>query len=66
VKIALAEAHFHGFGVALAGPWNTVEKIISGLTHELKSASDAPKTPISEPNRGPEAGAAEFFNSLAV
>jgi hypothetical protein len=26
VKIALAAAHFHGFGVALAGPWDTVEK----------------------------------------
>jgi hypothetical protein len=23
VKIALATAHFHGFGVARAGPWNT-------------------------------------------
>ena len=26
VKIALAAAHFHGFGVAWQGPWNTVEK----------------------------------------
>jgi len=23
VKIAFATAHFHSFGVALAGPWNT-------------------------------------------
>jgi hypothetical protein len=23
VKIALATVHFHGFGVACAGPWNT-------------------------------------------
>jgi hypothetical protein len=23
VKIALAATHFHGVGVALAGPWNT-------------------------------------------
>jgi hypothetical protein len=23
VKIALAAAHFHGFGVARQGPWNT-------------------------------------------
>jgi len=26
VKIALAAAHFHSVGVALAGPWDTVEK----------------------------------------
>jgi hypothetical protein len=26
VKIALAAAHFHSFGVALTGQWDTVEK----------------------------------------
>jgi len=28
VKIALAAAHFHSVGVALAGPWDTVENTI--------------------------------------
>jgi hypothetical protein len=28
VKIALAAARFHSVGVARAGPWNTVEKVV--------------------------------------
>jgi hypothetical protein len=36
VKIGLATAHFHGFGVARAGSWNTVEKSPSARSEDRK------------------------------
>jgi hypothetical protein len=43
VKIALATAHFHGFGVARAGPWNTVEKVPAEPIDGPESGSERPK-----------------------
>jgi hypothetical protein len=45
VKIALAAAHFHGFGVAQQGPWNTVEKVGVELKTTTNPAPEAPKGP---------------------
>ena len=45
VKIALAAAHFHSVGVALAGPWDTVEKVGAELKVTTNRAPQAPKGP---------------------
>jgi hypothetical protein len=40
VKIALAAAHFHSVGVALAGPWDTSPVVFEGRERPLAPASD--------------------------
>jgi hypothetical protein len=44
VKIAMAAAHFHGFGVAREGPWNTVEKVDAGLFGGPRETRNKAKT----------------------
>jgi hypothetical protein len=44
VKIDLAAAHFHSFGVALAGPWNTVEKVVVGPVGSPREPENKAKT----------------------
>jgi hypothetical protein len=59
VKIALATAYFHGFGVARAGPWNTrVNKDYSSrrMMQGLLTSGPGPKLTVTrERGRGPEA-----------
>jgi hypothetical protein len=43
VKIVSAVAIFHGFGVALAGPWNTIEKWLSARSALQESPKTRPK-----------------------
>jgi hypothetical protein len=44
VKIVSAAAHFHSFGVALAGPWNTVEKVVVGPVGSPREPENKAKT----------------------
>jgi hypothetical protein len=61
---SLGAGHFHGFGVALAGPWNTVEKVGIGPSDDHEPVKNVPKSTIPVPSRGSETGMEGFFNTL--
>ena len=64
MKIALAAPHFHSVGVALARPWNTVEKVGIGPFDDHDLGQNSPKSAILVANGGFESRMEQFFNSL--
>jgi hypothetical protein len=61
VKIALAAAHFHLVGVARQGPWCTVEDVGIELIVTTNQAPRVPKSGVSGPRSGVNAGTKAIF-----
>src|SRR5215208_3010009 len=70
VKIVSAAAHFRSFGVALAGPWNTVEKVVVGPVGSPREsenkAKTLPKRRIQPLNRGQKRAQRSFSTGCCV
>jgi hypothetical protein len=66
VKIAVTAAHFRSVGVALARPWNPVEKVGIGPFDDHDLGQNSPKSVILVANRGFESRMEKFFNSLTL
>ena len=56
--------HFHGFGVARQGPWDTVEKVGVELITSRYLALKAPKAVCLVSDLGRKRAPGEFFNTL--